>query len=424
MNRNVVQDRIRWFLLSCFGFISSLAKYENSEFALIAPSLAFPLEQLRANGRPLAIALLVLLLIIALNSPNPKGKLSTPEPIIYLWIVQSVIFIKTLDGGDIITGSLIFAIFSSVVIMHLRGPAVWIQDERSLRLGFWAITMVGVIFVVANVYQARINVEAITFIHGWFHGTTANPHHAGVLMVAIIPSLICLLFSDKDQRWKQIFWLIIILFLIFCIYKTASRTSFVMVFVASLTFFRYRLGALGGFMLVVATIIAILLSSFDTEMILTGLDINPNDTTMSKVLSENNTRAGVWQGQWNGFIKNIMFGVPLQGERIRFGESSWLGTAQVLGLAGFIPMLLFGWSTIQLILKLENISRLNINNNYYFYSSAVMSGLVAMLVGGFSEAFLLANLNFSLYVTLQYLILGKFITGLNESHSVRQFYAQ
>jgi hypothetical protein len=38
--------------------------------------------------------------------------------------------------------------------------------------------MVGVIFVIVNAYQALFDVYAITFVHGWFLGTTGNPIHA------------------------------------------------------------------------------------------------------------------------------------------------------------------------------------------------------------------------------------------------------
>ena len=59
------QERLKWFLLACFGFVSSLQRYEQPEWGIIAPPLVFPLEPLRANGRPLAIAFLGLLLLIA-----------------------------------------------------------------------------------------------------------------------------------------------------------------------------------------------------------------------------------------------------------------------------------------------------------------------------------------------------------------------
>ncbi|UXE61041.1 MAG: O-antigen ligase family protein [Woronichinia naegeliana WA131] len=398
MNRNIVQDRIRWFLLSCFGFISSLAKYENTEFGLIAPSLAFPLEQLRANGRPLAIALLVLLLIIALNSPNPKGKLSTPEPIIYLWIVQSVILIKTLDGGDIIAGSLVFAIFSSVVIMHLRGPAVWIQDERSLRLGFWAIAMVGVIFSIANLYQARVNLAAITFVMGWFHGTTANPQACGLLIAMTIPSIICLIYYDYPVLWKRVFWILILSILFLGLYKTASRTSMIMTFVGILFFFRYRMGSI-----FIPTVFGLVTIYFILSF--TDFNIQAEDPTMTKISAFQNTRELVWQSQLNMFIANPLFGSPLTGDRMRFGENSWLGVASGLGLSGLIPMLIFGWLVIQKIISLDKIAKKN--PNYYVYCSSISAGLISMMIGSISEAFLLANLNFYLYALLQYLILSQ-----------------
>jgi hypothetical protein len=90
---------------------------------------------------------------------------------------------------------------------------------------------------------------------------------------------------------------------------------------------------------------------------------------------------------------------------MRFGENSWLGVASGLGLSGLIPMLIFGWLVIQKIISLDKIAKKN--PNYYVYCSSISAGLISMMIGSISEAFLLANLNFYLYALLQYLILSQ-----------------
>jgi hypothetical protein len=409
LHKNIIQERIKWFLLACFGFVSSLQRYEQPQWGIIAPPLVFPLEPLRANGRPLAIAFLGLLLLIAFATKRWGQKISMPPPILYLGLVQIVIWVKTVEEGDPLLGSVIFAIFSAVVFMHLRGPAQWIYDERTLRLGFWAIAMVGVIFVVVNLYQWRVDPVAINYVQGWFHGTTGNPHHAGVLMTVTMPSVLALIATSDKRNWQQVLWLILLIILLFLLYKTASRTSFVMFFVSAAIVFRYNLKKSVGIVIFSALIVLTLYTFFEPTTLQTSLGVGTDDATISKLALSNNTRGEAWSRQWSNFTDNIVFGAPLRGDRMRFEESSWLGSAAGLGLMGFVPMILFGISTIQLMLKLDRVSKCYSTATIGIYSNAIIAALASLLVGASSEAFLLANLNFSLYVTLQYLILGQFL---------------
>jgi hypothetical protein len=333
-----------------------------------------------------------------------------PPPIFYLVLVQIVIWLKTVLEGSPLAGTILFATFGAVVFMHLRGPARWIYDERTLRLGFLAIAMVGVIFACANLYQAVIDRSAITYIHGWFHGTTANPHQAGILMSLTLPGIMCLLFTtDKRQLLLRIFWLAMIVILCFGIYKTASRTSAVMAIIAVGIFFRHQQGNAIRLGLVLLGFFAVFSITIGTENLQNILDVGADDSVLSKWQMGQNTRQGVWNAQWSSFQQYFLFGAPLQSARMQFGESSWLGVASGLGLVGLMPMLFFGFNLVGITLRLNSIALVNKNNNYGIYASGVIAGIVALLVGSISEAFLLANLNFSLYATLQYILLSQFL---------------
>jgi hypothetical protein len=401
---------IKWFLLACFGFISSLARYGSPEWGLIAPPLVFPLEPLRANGRPLAIAFLGILLLVAFVTKKEWGyKIKMPPPIFYLVLVQIVIWIKTVLEGSPLAGTIILATFGAVVFMHLRGPARWIYDERTLRLGFLAIALVAVIFVAANLYQWRLDSAAIHYIQGWFHGTTSNPHHAGVLMTVTVPSIFALMATTGKRRWQQALWLILLIIILFLIYKTASRTSFAMFFVSAAVVFRYNFKQSIGLIIVSSLILLMLYSIIEPTMLQNSLGIGMDDATMSKLVTANDTRTAIWTRQWSNFTENIIFGTPLRGPRIQFEESSWLGAASSLGLMGFVPLVFFGISTIKLMAQLDRVSKYYSSQTISIYANAIIAALAALLVGAAAEAFLLANLNFSLYVTLQYLILGEFL---------------
>jgi hypothetical protein len=135
-----------------------------------------------------------------------------------------------------------------------------------------------------------------------------------------------------------------------------------------------------------------------------------------KFLSGTNTREGVWLALWNQFINYPLFGVPLQGERLGYGESSWLAAGANLGLLGFLPLVMFGLECLKMILQLNKLTHKN--PIYFLQSSTVIAGLASLLVGSFSEAFLLGNLTFSLLALLMYLSLGKYLIEVDSIENV------
>ena len=195
LQANQSRPRLGWFLVAIFGFAASLNKFGN-EFIREPPALVFPLQQIRELGRPLTIVLLVLLIFIALKAKNIWRKKIMPQPLTYLILVQSVIFFKILVYGNLGFAFLSAATFGGLVLMVILGPSRWLQNEENFQLGVWSMAMVGVIFGIANGYQALIDKYAITFVHGWFLGTTGNPHHAAILITATIPAFLFLFFHN------------------------------------------------------------------------------------------------------------------------------------------------------------------------------------------------------------------------------------
>ncbi|WP_055074293.1 O-antigen ligase [Pseudanabaena sp. 'Roaring Creek'] len=395
---------LSWILVSIFGFAASLSKFAD-EFIKEPPSLVFPLQQIREVGRPLAIVLLLMLIIVALKTKSYWRQKIIPKPVIYIVLVQCMIFIKILIYGDVGFAFLSATTFGGLVWSILWGPSRWLQDDRNFQLGIWAIAMVGTIFIIANGYQALIDPYAITFVHGWFLGTTGNPHHAAVLITATIPSFLFLYFQREQSRWMRGLWIGLLVMSIFALLMTASRTGAIMAVVSVLMFFRYRGGNLLQLALFIGVIAAITLpflspSDADTTGIFTST-VDKWDNL------DSNTRENVWNGYLNLFIENPLFGAPFQGDRLLFGESSWLGVLGSLGLIGAVPMFMFGLSSLQMIYRLDRLCKAR--PEYYLQCSAVMAGLLSLLVGGISEAYLLGNLTFSILAVLLYLVLGNYL---------------
>lgn len=395
-----------WFLLSICGFAASLGKF-TSEFIDEPPALVFPLQQLREHGRLLTVILLGILLLTAYLKRKTWRRTLVPRPLIFLIAVQILIFLKNvLGGGDLSFAVQAALVFGGVILMHVYGPSRWLKDEASLWHGFFSIAMVGLIFAAVNLYQIKIDPYPVTFVQGWFLGTTGNPHIAAILMAGVLPCILFFLFNESKKTWlERMFWMIFLLVICFGIFKTASRTGMVMSGAGSLLFFRQKMMKLWKWVFVVG-IIGLVWFYFANP----GKKFWSSELfslTLNKLGGGENTRAGVWGYQWRGFMNNLFFGAPLNGDRLRFGESSWLGVANGLGLIGLIPMLMLGFAVIGQMMRLDKLSRKNPAN--YYSCSVVVSGLAALLVGSFAEAYLLGNLTFSVFVFIQYLLLGHYL---------------
>ena len=400
---NQNHPRFRWFLVSFFGFAASLSAFTD-EYIKVPPPLVFPLQEIRQFGRPLAILLLVLLLVISLNTKNIWRKKIIPQPIIYICLVQCAIVCKILTSGSSSFAFLGGATFGSLVLVVILGPSRWLDNDDSFQLGVWAIAMVGVIFTLVNGYQALFDLYPLAFIHGWFLGTTGNPHHAAILIDATIPSLLFMFFNTKQRKYVWLKWLWAVFFCLEAIVllMTASRTGISVFIVSILIFFRYRLGRLSLIIVLAALLISLLIPDFTSSS-------KPElfSRTVDKFEAGENTRGNVWNRYLGAFLEYPVIGEPLKGDRLRFGESSWLGVFGALGLAGGLPMLMFGWSSFKMIIKLDHLSK--IRPNYYLKCSVVMSGLLSLLFGGISEAYLLGNLTLPVLAVLLYLVLGNYI---------------
>lgn len=408
--------RLHWFLFALCGFTASLSKHID-RWGREVPDLAFPLEQLREMGRPLAIFSLGLLLLIAFRSRQHWRFQTIPSPIPYLVVVQIVIVFKTLQYGSITFALITAATFGSVVLMIIKGPSRWLQDERNFQLGVWSIATIGTIFILASLYQASISISPMTFF-GTFSGTTGNPQQASTLLMGIIPCY--LFFVQQNYKSKKLKWIWTGLLILagLALILTGSRTGLISGIFGLLLFYRYRGGQFLRLVFTVAVVIVIVsfLLPSQTEVVEVG---QPSiGTSLEQISSRVDTRTDVWQTQWQIFMNYPLLGAPLRGERFSgYGESSWLGAGSALGLLGFIPLVLFGLESMKMILRLD---RLAIRHpKYYLHCSVVIAGLGAALLGSFAEAYLLGNITGRLLILLLYQCLGTYLLDLNRKEQLQ-----
>jgi O-antigen ligase len=399
---------LRWFFVALCGFAASLSKFTD-EWITEPPPLVFPLEQLREAGRPLAIVLLGLLLLLAFRSRNGWRFSFTPNPVPYLVLVQVFVVVKTLLYGNVGFALLSAMTFGAVVWVVIQGPSRWLQDERNFRLGVCAIAMVSVIFIIVNTYQAKIDPYPITFVHGQFLGTTGNPQHAAVLLATAVPCFLFLVAHPTGPNWIRRLWGVILVPIALGLFLTGSRTGAISAVIGILVFYRRR----GGTILRLGLGAAILAISFSYLSSDFGSNLGVLDfsASVNKLSSVNDTRTQVWQSMWHSFSENPLFGAPLEGDRLGYGENSWLATGATVGLLGFIPLVMFGIECLKTIYRLDKIA--NRKPNLYYHCSVVIAGLSSLLIGSVAEAYLLGNITFSMLALLLYLVLGNYLLDVD-----------
>ena len=408
------RPRLRWLIFSTCGFAASLSTFDPDRIVGGVPPLVFPLEFLRAMGRPITLVLVLLLLLNLLITRQANWRHRCfPTPIKFLMVVQAMIVVKILSSGNITFALLTTVTYSAIVTLIALGPSRWLQSERDILLSIWSIAMVGVIFALVNLYQAAIDTYPLTFLHGWFLGTTGNPHHAAVLIVSVLPSILFFCHHRDKNRWNQWLWLGCLGLAVIGLAATASRTGMTMAIAAVLAFYWRQSSRLVRLVLIGTIVVLVGVSIIE----IVGFDVNLTgvfSTSINKIEAGQDTRSEVFRNYWNNFLAYPLFGMPLTGERLLFRESSWLGVAGSLGLMGLVPMAFFGLSTIQMIYRLHRM--MSVYPSTILLCSTVTSGLVALLIGGITEAYLLGNLSFAVLALFLYLAMGSFLLEVSSTY--------
>lgn len=399
---------LAWLLIGLCAFAASLAKFKD-EFISEPPPLVFPLQQLREVGRPLSILFLVLLIILALQSQNGWRHRLLPLPIAFLSLVQITILLKSLQYGNIGFALLAALTFGGMIWMMIAGPSRWLQDHQNFIWAVRAIAISGIIFLITNLYQYIIDSSAVTFVHGRFLGTTGNPQHAAVLLACSIPCFMFMIEFSKEWNWIKLSWIAGLGATLFFLFLTGSRTGALMGVFSVLFFYRQKGSSWVRFGLILLAL-ATMLSFLGGETFLSSfVDLS----VLNRFSSTESNRDLVWQAQLNSFSNYPLLGAPSVGERLGFGENSWLAAAASLGLVGLVPMFLFGISCLRQIWQLHKLSQRR--PGYFLPCSTVIAGLASLMVGSFFEGYLLGNITFPLIVLLVYLILGQYLLEVDRA---------
>ncbi|MFM2303432.1 MAG: hypothetical protein RLZZ135_841 [Cyanobacteriota bacterium] len=405
-----------WMLFSLCCFAASLNEAPRSQWIKVIPPLLFPFQQIRSVGRPLAIVLLLLLVILAFMSTDTWRRWILPPPLKYLIVVQGAIVLKTLLYGNLEFSLISGLTFGCLIFVLRMGPGRWLQDDRNFHLAARSLAVAVSIFITINTYQYAIDRYAVTFHQGRFLGTTDNPQQAALLLSSAIPCLIFLSQRTSSSKFIKVMWAMFLIATLFFLFMTGSRMGVLIALTSVILFYRNNGGAWFQFSIGLAVLAVIVTTLLDPALLISSSGV---DTVSGRVTSTENTRAVVWTGMWQTFQDNLLFGLPLEQGRMGFGENSWLAAAANLGLIGVIPMVMMGWESLKLMWQLDRLSQRQ--PHYFFYSSTAIAGIGSLLVGSLFEPFLLGNITFVLLAFLTYLIMGAYLIEVDRA---RTYYLQ
>ena len=249
------------------------------------------------------------------------------------------------------------------------------------------------------------------FVHGLLTGTTGNPQHAATLLVATVPGILFLLFLPGQPVWQRGLWLMLLGGTFYALILTGSRTGLLSVLVGLTVFFWQRLGNGQKFACLILIVLAL---TFDQSVLSLGNSLASDSIgafAPEKLTSLQNTRAQVWQAQWNEFLNYPVFGAPLIGGRLGYGENSWLAVGAAVGIIGLIPLSLFAYQCGKFMIRLARMGKRQ--PDYGVHCNAVTAGLASLLFGSIAEAYLLGLISFPLLAISLYLVLGQYLLDIN-----------
>ena len=296
---------------------------EQSRFDF--PALLFIIKM---YGRDFVFFLIASCIVIFLGKAKRLNfRKSNIFGFVALFLFQFLISLKIVGAGAVERATFIVIFSISILLLF----AVLLNNrQRNYDFNMRDVLIIGAIANIATVAVNGIvlllNVDAAFRGSGRFMGMSPNPQNLSYFL-AITCIFPLALMKIVRQRTVQALCLASIFASIVIILSTGSRGPLGLVFIS-----------------IIFVILGVWRSQFASPLSAIMVLLTPLVVSFlgDDLLGERgNTRAYVWAYQLSEFLENPIFGQPATGDRIEFGENSWLGSASKLGLVGTV--LLFGF---------------------------------------------------------------------------------
>ena len=386
---------LRWFALGGLIFAASLNRYV-SVWVPEPPRFFGPIDMLVLNGRPLLILVLSLLVILPVR--YVRSPITLPTFALAFLSAQMVITLKVFGGGSMgfailsaVTTGLVFFLFSQV--SHR-----WIRDGADIDAAVVAIAVAATVFVALNTLQYALGPMPLAVEQNRFNGTTGNPQHAAAFLSVGLPALVYVILTRGALI--RVGAVITAALAAYFLLWTGSRTGLLMSGVAILFLVR-RSGplALGG--IIVTALVGLYFL----------LQRTVGDFSIERFSSLDNTRAVVWRAMWRTFNEHPLLGAPLRGDRLGFGESSWLAIGAATGLIGFIPLLVGGCALLVIAWRL--LAGRAPDRRARLQGDFAGGAIISLMIGSFFEAYLLAIVSSATFLLILVGLIGSRRLTLN-----------
>ncbi len=366
----LILRRFKWFVFSLMLFTASLSLHTD----VAAPTLIFPLEQIRTEGRTATVALMTIVIFsLLMLARGWRRKYFVPGLAMFL-VFQIILSLNLAFRGDFTRGSVglllnLYEFFLfAVAIPH--GLQLW-DDVIDLVRG---IAGFGVVFAGLNLIQIIFKPSAV-LTGGRFTGTTGNAQFVGQICAMGLVAVCYLIVRPGKVRFERLILGATGASLLLMLTWSGSRTGAMMAIVGM------------GLLFAVFALLA------------TRFIFPEKEVISAHLFYTTNTRAQVWHNLLAQFISSPIVGIMRQ-QDYGYGESSYLSVASNLGLMGLIPFILslamIGWSLYKLW-RLREI----------FADQLLVDLVIAMLLqtafGAFFEAYLMGIVSATLMTAMGYL---------------------
>jgi O-antigen ligase len=249
------------------------------------------------------------------------------------------------------------------------------------------------IFCAVNAIQYVLDPSPLFAAHGRLNATTSNPQQAAGLLGGALPAV--LYFVATGRTLVRAAAVVLAIACLVLLVWTGSRTGVAMGALAILFVLRSSATLRAYAVLTGIIVLAVGLPALFDEQLIERFNVS----------SIEDTRSAVWTGMWQAFSENPIFGVEITGERLGFGENSWLAMASSAGIVGLIPLLAFGVSLISLCLSL--LMRPYADQRDRARRDATVGCIASILLGSLFEAYLLGTLTAPVYMIVLAGIMGQ-----------------
>jgi O-antigen ligase/polysaccharide polymerase Wzy-like membrane protein len=393
----VINDNAKYAVLGIMIWVSTLGSYDK---IWIDNTLVFPLEQIRAYGRPITVGLLLALLIPTIRAQRGwRSRLILGGTV--LFFLYELLFSARITAGGLVSRGLVGAIVYILIFCVLGyGLSRWIQTYRDVRGLLFGVMLTGALFVGGTFYQLILNRSAIVWNSRLF-GTTGNPQHAGVL-IALSLLVMCYLFMQERKTIYRLLLGATIGLMVLMLIWTGSRTGVLMAVIGLGLLFRARIGKLFVISLVCGLFLYIAIGFFQEST-----------EGVSRLVSTENTRGAVWLQMIDEFKSAPLFGMIPQ--EIEIQENSYLSAAARTGMIGIAVLGIAMLTIIGSLAKLQ-MHRANLGE-HTLLADLVTAGMVSLAVGAMFEGYLLGMLSSQIFLIYIYLAILAFLLDALDSRT-------